>query len=177
MLLAATVGAQIGAADAGIVRISPAWLVVYGGLVLLFLRFRGHVLLASARFGAGRRAQGRCGDRARLDGRARPSGSSSPGDVDDLASQSLRLLAFSAVYVAAGRVALDWAQLKARRHGDLAKPTLIVGAGRIGRLAAQRLLEHPEFGLQPVGFLDKEPLDEPGPARCPCSERAGISSG
>src|ERR671934_129717 len=29
-------------------------------------------------------------------------------------------------------------------------------------LAAMGLLEHPEFGLQPVGFLDKEPLEEPG---------------
>ena len=38
-----------------------------------------------------------------------------PGNVDDLAPQSLRLLAFSAVYLAAGRIALDWAQLKARR--------------------------------------------------------------
>jgi len=37
-------------------------------------------------------------------------------------------------------------------------PTLIVGAGRVGRLTAKRLLEHPELGLRPVGFLDKEPL-------------------
>jgi len=85
-----------------------------------------------------------------------------PGDVDDLASQSLRLWAFSAVYLAAGRVAIDWAQLKARRDGELARPTLIVGAGRVGRLTARRLLEHPEFGLRPVGFIDKEPLEEPG---------------
>src|SRR5919198_4679883 len=85
-----------------------------------------------------------------------------PGNVDDLASQSLRLWAFSAVYVAAGRMALDWAQLKARRYGELAKPTLIVGAGRIGRLTARRLIEHPEFGLRPIGFLDKEPLEEDG---------------
>ena len=85
-----------------------------------------------------------------------------PGDVDDLAPQSLRLLAFSAVYLAAGRVAYNWAQLNARRHGELAKPTLIVGAGRVGRLTANRLLEHRELGLVPVGFIDKEPLDEPG---------------
>src|SRR4029078_6690465 len=25
----------------------------------------------------------------------------------------------------------------------------------------RRLLEHPELGLRPVGFLDKEPLDDP----------------
>ena len=32
----------------------------------------------------------------------------------------------------------------------------------MGRLAARRLQEHPEFGLRPVGFLDKEPLDTSG---------------
>jgi hypothetical protein len=85
-----------------------------------------------------------------------------PGSVHDLAPQSLRLFAFSAVYLAAGRIAFDWTQLMARRHGDLAKPTLIIGAGRIGALTASRLLQHPELGLQPVGFIDKEPLDEPG---------------
>ena len=161
MLLAATAGAQIGAADAGIVRIAPVWLLVYGGLVLLFLRFRGmyawHLRVSVL-------------DDVRTVVAATALASMTvltlrillPGGVDDLASQSLRLLAFSAVYVGAGRVALDWAQVKARRHGELGKPTLIVGAGRIGRLAATRLLDHPEFGLKPVGFIDKEPLDEAG---------------
>src|SRR5918912_1186655 len=36
------------------------------------------------------------------------------GDVHDLTSQSLRMLAFSAVFVAAGRAAFDWTQLMAR---------------------------------------------------------------
>jgi exopolysaccharide biosynthesis polyprenyl glycosylphosphotransferase len=83
-----------------------------------------------------------------------------PGNVDDLAPQSLRLLAFSGVYLIAGRVALDWAHIRARRGRETARPTLVVGAGQVGALTARRLLEHPEFGLQPVGFLDKEPLDE-----------------
>jgi exopolysaccharide biosynthesis polyprenyl glycosylphosphotransferase len=46
-----------------------------------------------------------------------------------------------------------------RRAGKDARPTLIVGAGRIGQLTAKRLLERPELGLRPVGFLDKEPLE------------------
>ena len=37
--------------------------------------------------------------------------------------------------------------------------TLIVGAGRVGQLVAKRLEANPAMGLQPVGFLDKEPLD------------------
>jgi exopolysaccharide biosynthesis polyprenyl glycosylphosphotransferase len=40
-------------------------------------------------------------------------------------------------------------------------PTLIVGAGSVGRQIARRFLERPELGLRPIGFLDKEPrLDE-----------------
>ena len=80
-------------------------------------------------------------------------------DPPDLTAQVLRPWAFATVYVAAGRVALHWSQTQARRHGEALRPTLIVGAGRIGRLAAKRLLEHPELGLRPIGFLDKEPMD------------------
>jgi exopolysaccharide biosynthesis polyprenyl glycosylphosphotransferase len=51
---------------------------------------------------------------------------------------------------------------RARKHGRLMRRTLVVGAGRIGHLAARRLLDTPHLGLRPVGFLDKEPLAEPG---------------
>jgi exopolysaccharide biosynthesis polyprenyl glycosylphosphotransferase len=161
MLLAAAVAAELGAQGAGIVRTSPVWLVVYAALVLLLLQLRGlyswHVRLQALDdvravvTATGLAAMGLLTLRLIL-----------PGDVGDLAGQSIRLWAFSAVYLGAGRIALDWAHIKARRQGETAKPTLIVGAGRVGRLTARRLLEHPEFGLQPVGFLDKEPLDEPG---------------
>jgi exopolysaccharide biosynthesis polyprenyl glycosylphosphotransferase len=33
-----------------------------------------------------------------------------------------------------------------------------VGAGKVGRLTARRLVEHPELGLRPIGLLDKDPL-------------------
>ena len=81
------------------------------------------------------------------------------GTDNDVAAQSLRVWVFAAVYLAAGRVALEWLWLQDRREGDKAKSTLIIGAGKIGHLVANRLLEHPEFGLRPIGFLDKEPLD------------------
>jgi exopolysaccharide biosynthesis polyprenyl glycosylphosphotransferase len=159
MLVAAAAAADFGARDAGVIRVAPVWLVVYGLLVLLLLRGRGmyawrlrlsllddvrNVVTATA-----------VASIAVLSLRILL-----PGNVDDLASQSLRVLAFSALYLAAGRVAYDWAYLSARRHGELRRPTLIVGAGRVGRLTATRLLEHPELGLSPVGFVDKEPLDE-----------------
>ena len=81
------------------------------------------------------------------------------GEESAVAGQTLGLFAVSALYVAGGRVALDCAQARGRREGDLVKPTLIVGAGNVGNLVARRLLDHPEFGLRPVGYLDKDPLD------------------
>jgi len=161
MLVAAALLSQLTAAGAGIVPVPSAWLVAYGLLVVLFLYFRKgyawrlrisalddvRMVVATTVFAS----MGVLSLRILL-----------PGEVSDLAPQSLRLFAFSAVYLAAGRVALDWSQLKARRHGEQTKPTLIVGAGRVGRLTAERLARRPELGLTPVGFIDKEPLDEPG---------------
>jgi len=85
----------------------------------------------------------------------------------DLSAQVIRPWAFAAVYLAAGRVALQWSQAQARRHGEGVRPTLIVGAGRIGRLTAKRLLDHPELGLKPIGFLDKDPLESDGEVLVP----------
>jgi exopolysaccharide biosynthesis polyprenyl glycosylphosphotransferase len=77
-----------------------------------------------------------------------------------VAAETIRLWLFSTAYLAAGRAGLFWAQRRARRLGEAGRPTLIVGAGRIGQLTATRLVEHPELGLRPVGFLDKEPLGD-----------------
>jgi exopolysaccharide biosynthesis polyprenyl glycosylphosphotransferase len=76
----------------------------------------------------------------------------------DLSAQSLRPWAFATVYLAAGRVALHWSRALARHHGESLSPTLIVGAGRIGRLMAKRLQSQPELGLKPIGFLDRDPM-------------------
>ena len=161
MLLAAGLAATLGSRVAGIIPIPGVWVALYGGLVLLALhtrrmyswRVRLQVLddIRSVLTANVIACMALVTLRILL-----------PGDVDQLAGQSIRLWAFSAFYLVAGRVALDWAQLNARRAGEVAKPTLIVGAGRVGRLAARRLQEHPEFGLRPVGFLDKEPLDTSG---------------
>ena len=76
----------------------------------------------------------------------------------DLSAQSLRPWAFATVYLAAGRVALHWSRALARRHGESLRPTLIIGAGRIGRLMAKRLQSQPGLGLKPIGFLDRDPM-------------------
>jgi len=70
----------------------------------------------------------------------------------------LRLAGFACAYVVAGRVALYWSQQRACTDGESSRPTLIVGAGRIGAVVAKRLLAAPQLGLRPVAFLDKEPL-------------------
>jgi exopolysaccharide biosynthesis polyprenyl glycosylphosphotransferase len=46
----------------------------------------------------------------------------------------------------------------ARRSGVVSHPTVVMGCGQIGGQLAQALLDHPEYGLRPVGFLDDEPL-------------------
>lgn len=48
-----------------------------------------------------------------------------------------------------------------RRSGRVAHPTLVVGGGTVAARLVQGLLEHPEYGLRPVGFLDDDPLLDP----------------
>ena len=51
-----------------------------------------------------------------------------------------------------------------RSSGGKGDPTIIVGCGKVGKKLANTLLEHPEYGLRPVGFVDDDPLltvDEP----------------
>ena len=121
LLAAAGAMSQLAATRVGIVGVPSAWLVVYGGLAVLFLHVRGMYswqlrlsMLESARkviAATALAAMTLVSLRILL-----------PGNVDNLAPQTLRLLAFSAVYLTAGRIALDWAQLKARRLREDARP-------------------------------------------------------
>jgi exopolysaccharide biosynthesis polyprenyl glycosylphosphotransferase len=55
------------------------------------------------------------------------------------------------------RALLAWTHRYARSRGLVGKPTLIVGAGKVGAAVAHRLEEKPEYGLRPVGFVDADP--------------------
>jgi exopolysaccharide biosynthesis polyprenyl glycosylphosphotransferase len=77
-------------------------------------------------------------------------------------SEVARLWAYAFVYLAAGRTGLFVAQRRARRSSVAGTATLIIGAGRVGHLTASRLLENPELGLRPIGFLDKDPVETNG---------------
>ena len=73
----------------------------------------------------------------------------------------VRLWLLMATLVGTGRLGVAGAEAIVRRKGTpTTRATLIVGAGQVGQTVAQRLLAEPQFGLQPIGFLDKEPLGE-----------------
>lgn len=46
----------------------------------------------------------------------------------------------------------------ARRTGRISHPTLVIGAGQVGATLGRQLLDHREYGLRPLGFLDADPL-------------------
>ncbi|MEP6667074.1 MAG: sugar transferase, partial [Nocardioidaceae bacterium] len=45
-----------------------------------------------------------------------------------------------------------------RRSVGIGRATIIVGCGRIGDQLAATLLEHPEYRMRPVGYVDDDPL-------------------
>ena len=70
----------------------------------------------------------------------------------------LGVAALFAVLVVLSR-ALAYAVVRGvRRHRRVAHPTLVLGAGRVGGLVMANLQVHPEYGLDPVGCLDDDPL-------------------
>lgn len=46
-----------------------------------------------------------------------------------------------------------------RRQPSYRQRTLIVGAGEVGQLVARKFEQHPEYGIDLVGFVDDMPLD------------------
>jgi exopolysaccharide biosynthesis polyprenyl glycosylphosphotransferase len=66
---------------------------------------------------------------------------------------------------ALGIVSVTLARVVARTVGrhdpSYRQNTLIVGAGQVGQLMARKVLHHPEYGLNLVGFVDAHPLERP----------------
>jgi exopolysaccharide biosynthesis polyprenyl glycosylphosphotransferase len=77
-------------------------------------------------------------------------------DSPFVASQSTRLWLFATALLVAGRIVVSVSERRARRADDGGHSTLIVGAGKVGRLVAARLRQHPEIGLKPVAFIDED---------------------
>src|SRR5690242_6451979 len=62
------------------------------------------------------------------------------------------------VFVCVARAA---ARTLARRSAAYIQNTVIVGAGDVGQLLAKKFLNHPEYGMNLVGFVDAKPKERP----------------
>lgn len=68
-------------------------------------------------------------------------------------------LTLTAVLVV-GRAVSYGAVREARRRGWVQHRVLVLGAGETGREIAQASLDHPEYGVRTVGFIDAGPVDD-----------------
>jgi exopolysaccharide biosynthesis polyprenyl glycosylphosphotransferase len=64
--------------------------------------------------------------------------------------------AASITFVSCGRAA---ARAYSRRHVSYQQNTIIVGAGDVGQLIGKKLLKHPEYGINLLGFVDDAPKE------------------
>jgi exopolysaccharide biosynthesis polyprenyl glycosylphosphotransferase len=156
MLLLAAGAATLGAWISGSESPSAGWIAVFGGVAIGFFAGRGMY--------AERLKLRTLDDVPRLVGLVALASTVVvtaevviQGSVP-VATGILRIAVFACAFVAAGRVALNWSLRRARAARDAVRPTLIVGAGRIGAVVAKRLQMAPQLGLEPVAFLDKDPL-------------------
>ena len=151
----ATVLAELGASEAGVAATPVGWLIAFPLIVMAMLAARGWYrprltlrILDDLRLGVTAIS---IAAMVVLSVRVVATGDAA------VAPQMVRLWAFGALLLVGGRATLALSEVWARRQTEALRNTLIVGAGTVGRLTANRLLAHPELGLRPVGFLDKNP--------------------
>ena len=70
-----------------------------------------------------------------------------------------KLLIFWAAAIAFITVGRATARSLARRNAMYVQNAVIVGAGDVGQLIAKKLLQHPEYGINLVGFVDAQPKE------------------
>ncbi len=80
--------------------------------------------------------------------------------VDDPTPSTVGVLALPLVVLLLRSLGYE-AVRSARRHGRHQHRALVLGAGVVGRDLAQAMLDKPELGLVPVGFVDASPLGGP----------------
>ncbi len=68
-----------------------------------------------------------------------------------------KLLTFWALAIVLVTGARGAARAVTRRHFSFLQNTVIVGAGDVGQLVARKLLQHGEYGINLVGFVDGNP--------------------
>lgn len=78
-----------------------------------------------------------------------------PGDPADTV---IRVWICAGVLVPTGRLIRNAVQFGLRRHHQLLSPTLVIGSGHVASQIVERLRSSPQYGLDPIGFLDADPL-------------------
>ena len=53
---------------------------------------------------------------------------------------------------------------------------MIVGAGEVGQVVAQEVLQHPEYGINLVGFVDDDPPTRRAELESHCASRVSSDS-
>jgi exopolysaccharide biosynthesis polyprenyl glycosylphosphotransferase len=82
------------------------------------------------------------------------------GTLSGLARPELaRLIFFWGLAIALVTTFRAGARAFCRRRIAYVQNAVIVGAGEVGQLVARKLLQHPEYGINLVGFLDVEPKE------------------
>ena len=80
-------------------------------------------------------------------------------DDPTAASQAVRFWIFAGTYLVAARIGVRMSEVRALRKGTFGRPALIIGAGQIGHLIANRLIADRDIDLVPVGFVDDDPRE------------------
>ena len=70
-----------------------------------------------------------------------------------------RLLAFWGLAIALVVTMRAGARSIAKRTTDYMQNTIIVGAGDVGQLVARKVMQHPEYGINLLGFVDDNPKE------------------
>ena len=71
----------------------------------------------------------------------------------------VKLATFWALAIACMTTSRSAARAVARRQAAYLQNTVIVGAGDVGQRIARKLLQHPEYGINVIGFVDAEPKE------------------
>jgi exopolysaccharide biosynthesis polyprenyl glycosylphosphotransferase len=81
--------------------------------------------------------------------------------VTDLLSPGAeRLVVFWVLAVTCVTVGRTIARAWCRRHQDYVQRVVLVGRGSVGQLLARKIRQHPEYGLDLLGFVDADPKEQ-----------------
>jgi exopolysaccharide biosynthesis polyprenyl glycosylphosphotransferase len=78
------------------------------------------------------------------------------GTANPELDRAIGFWALALALVSVGRIA---ARAMVRRLPVYSQRAIVVGAGHVGQLAARKIQQHPEYGIDLVGFVDEHPRD------------------